>query len=822
MKLRSKIGISFLLITSVITVVIFFIVRYFAQDFIINSVYNYNASILESKGNSISRNIYSRLERWETYAENNSALKEFIINSNNKFDQMNDREDYIKNQDEIWVKDYEGGDKNFIDNITDNSLSTALRDRIQFFQARYEYSVFTEAFVVNKYGVVIAQNHKVSDYNQSDEEWLVKTKNQGVYISDVIYDESSKSNALEFCIRIDDSEGNFLGVLKVIYNIEDIFQIINEIIQTPVNKDLNEYVNLSQEKTHIYLLDKKGRLIYSDTQGFGNFIDKSLYLENLKIESGKRSISKVFSENGEDKLFIRSYILDYMDFKYLSWSLVVSKNNDLILASWHKISNYLVLILFLLFLAIMMLSFILAQYLTKSINKLIEGMRIIESGNLNYKVRMKSKDEIGQLSQSFEKMIRAIKKSRLDLDMKVKKQTEEIVEKAKNLEEQRAAILNILEDVEEEKEKTLEEKEKIYTILHSIGDGVFVVDKDLKVILTNYMVEKISGFSSGEILGRKYSDVLNFIRESDKKKIKNDFIKESMEKERIEKMPDNTMLIRKNGEIIPVADSVAPIRNKDKEVIGCVVVFRDITKDYQIDKAKTEFVSLASHQLRTPLSAINWYAEMLLSGDAGKLNKDQKSFVNEIYIGNQRMVELVNALLNVSRIELGTLAIDPKIIDFKEISKNVIKELKEEIKRRNIEVRENYSRGLPKIKADPNLSRIILQNIITNAIKYTPEKGTVNVLLKKDKDNLIIQISDTGYGIPKDQQDKIFQKLFRADNVREKDTGGTGLGLYLVKSILDQSGGKVWFESKENKGTTFFVHIPLSGMKKKEGSKTLN
>ena len=547
MKLRSKIAVSFLLITSLTAGVIFFAVRYFSQKFIIDSVYNYNALLLESNGNSISRNIFSRLERWETYVENNNALRASVIESNNQFDQMDNQGDYLEKQNEIWEKNNSEEARVFIDSITENSLSTDLRDRIQFFQNRYEYNVFLEAFVTNKYGAIIAQNREVLNYDQSNEEWWKKAKERGVYISDVIYDEKSGENGLEFCIRINDSRGNFIGVLKLIYNIEDVFKIINEIIQLPIAENFGEDMDLSKEKTHVYLLNKSGQLIYSDTQGFAGFAEKSLYLDKLKIVSPKRSASGVFLEDGETRLFVRSFVLDYMDFKYLNWSLVVSKNNDLILSPWYKLSNYLVFILILLIVASIMLSALLARYLTGSINKLIEGMKIIESGNLNHRVEIKSKDEVGQLSHSFEKMIKAIKKSRLELDMKVKNQTEEIVEKAKDLENQQAAILNILEDVEEERDKTQEEKEKIYTILHSIGDGVFVVDRDLRIVLVNNMVEKISGFSSGEMMGKKYNEALNFIHVEGRNKIESAFIEEAMISKKINKMPKDTMLVKKNG-----------------------------------------------------------------------------------------------------------------------------------------------------------------------------------------------------------------------------------------------------------------------------------
>jgi signal transduction histidine kinase len=256
----------------------------------------------------------------------------------------------------------------------------------------------------------------------------------------------------------------------------------------------------------------------------------------------------------------------------------------------------------------------------------------------------------------------------------------------------------------------------------------------------------------------------------------------------------------------------------DGKVIGTIKIFRDITNEREIDKAKTEFVSLASHQLRTPLSAVNWYAEMLLAGDAGELNEKQKKYLDEVYRSNQRMVELVNALLDVSSLELGTFVSDPKSTDICKLAQDVIDEQKPQIDVKKLSFSFLCEESISRIQVDPKHLRMVVQNILSNAVKYTPEGGKIVLSISStDKKNVLLKISDTGYGIPKNQQDKIFTKLFRADNVRDKDTDGTGLGLYIVKSIVENSGGKVWFKSsgeEGNKGTVFYVTLPLDGVKK--------
>jgi signal transduction histidine kinase len=237
---------------------------------------------------------------------------------------------------------------------------------------------------------------------------------------------------------------------------------------------------------------------------------------------------------------------------------------------------------------------------------------------------------------------------------------------------------------------------------------------------------------------------------------------------------------------------------------------QDIAHVRQIDKAKTEFVSLASHQLRTPLTSVSWYTEMLLNKDAGILNKKQKEYLSEIYAGNRRMIDLVDDILNTSRIDMGTLLVDPKIVSLPEISESVLKELAPLLQEKKMEVKKDFERNLPKIKADPELIRIVIQNILSNSLKYTPPGGSIGIAAKRSNSHILIEISDNGYGIPERQKNRIFTKMFRADNIRSKDTEGTGLGLYIVRAIVKQHGGRVWFESEENKGTKFFVSLPVS------------
>jgi len=394
----------------------------------------------------------------------------------------------------------------------------------------------------------------------------------------------------------------------------------------------------------------------------------------------------------------------------------------------------------------------------------------------------------------------------------------------KDLEDARTAARNVSEDIQSQAEILAKTNAKDEAMLASIGDGMVIVGPVGRIILINQSAQHLLGLAKEELVGKLFSSVI-VIEDEKGREIPFNMrpmtrtLAASISTAKAKKSDENTIVAsgvyyrRGNKTRFPVAITVAPVVLENR-VIGAIEIFRDITKEKDIDRVKTEFISIASHQLRTPLTTISWYSEMLIAGDTGNIGILQKKYLGEVRHGIKRMVELVNALLSVARLELGTFATDPKPTDVALVVQNVISELKTQIDEKKIACSFVCQKNMPVIYTDQKLLRMVAQNLLSNAVKYTGEKGKVSLFLSADKKDVLLRISDTGCGIPKHQQDKIFTKLFRADNAREKDTEGTGLGLYIVKSIIGQFGGNVRFESEENKGTTFFVTFPLEGMEK--------
>lgn len=341
------------------------------------------------------------------------------------------------------------------------------------------------------------------------------------------------------------------------------------------------------------------------------------------------------------------------------------------------------------------------------------------------------------------------------------------------------------------------------SVIYASQDAVIGTKLNGEIETWNEGAKRMYGYSDKDIIGNMFYRLLPENTQEKHKKI--------LEQIRQGKVIENFEMqhINQQGGLFDVSVSISPIKDVEELIVGIAFVVRDISRVKQLEKMRTEFISIASHQLRTPLTGIKWFSELLLGGRVGVLKKEQKEYIEQISESNQRMINLVNDLLEVSHIdEVGKFKIQKKRQDFSVLLKEIVEQARVSTDSKKIQIRlEETCKAKTVLTVDAVKIQQVLQNLLSNAIKFSHVGGVVQLTCKKEKDQLIYAIQDHGIGIPAHQQARVFEKFFRADNAVDAGAG-TGLGLYIAKSIVEAHGGKIWFESEEGKGTTFYFSLP--------------
>jgi len=426
-------------------------------------------------------------------------------------------------------------------------------------------------------------------------------------------------------------------------------------------------------------------------------------------------------------------------------------------------------------------AFYFARHLTAPILRLAQTMKGLAPGNWNFQRSVYTGDEVEVLDHVVADLTSRLKTTYENLEGQVQERTAEL----RNQYAQDRAILD------------------------SIPYGVLSVDPKGRVTAANPAAGKLLGLNAMDLAGKECVALIPLINKDHKTQF------EGEKHPLLQCLKDRTPfysssamhlgILRKDETVLPTMLSVTPLV-QGEELLGGIVVFMDMTEERQIDYMKSEFISLASHQLRTPLSSILWYLE-LFDSERVKVPPDQEGYIREIEKSARRMEKLLETLIRVARLDEGTIAVEKQELNIGTALRQIIEEMKSTAKETKIATAIHIPKHAIHVTTDPVLLGVVMQNLFTNAAKYSRPGSQIEIDLTEEKDHVIISVKDQGLGIPKKDQSRIFQKFFRAANVRTIQANGTGLGLYITKTVMDSIGGKIWFESEEKKGTTFFIQL---------------
>ncbi|WP_416827922.1 cell wall metabolism sensor histidine kinase WalK [Ectobacillus polymachus] len=399
------------------------------------------------------------------------------------------------------------------------------------------------------------------------------------------------------------------------------------------------------------------------------------------------------------------------------------------------------------------LVFFLAQTITRPISEMRKQALEMAKGNFSRKVKVYGFDEIGQLAVAFN---------------------------------------NLSKKLQQARSSTESERRKLTSVLSHMTDGVIATDRNGYIILLNDPAEKMLNVSRETALDQPILEILG---------IQDEYTLDNLFEE-----PDSVLLdFSTRDETYMLRASFSVIQKETGKANGLIAVLYDVTEQEQINGERREFVANVSHELRTPLTTMRSYLEALSDG-AWKDPNIAPNFLTVAQDETERMIRLVNDLLQLSKMDSTEYVLMKDWVDFTEFFNNIIDRF-EMSKDQNVNFKRAFSKKERFLKIDEDKLTQVLYNIISNALKYSPEGGTVTYRLRDRGDLLEVSISDQGMGIPKENVDKIFDRFYRVDKARSRKLGGTGLGLAIAKEMIQAHGGKIWAKSEEGKGTTIYFTL---------------
>ncbi len=782
MKTIHKLIIGYLTVILLIGVVGYFL-TYPTEKTLRESIGQEYASLAKEILDKIDRHIHGRIEIFEEYS-NNSMLQIILEKANQDFDKLEDVQGYITSKDREWISAPKGAKTHFMKAIISSDLSEDLREKIEFYRAKYHKRTFGEVFVTNKYGANVAQTGRTSDYRQDDEDWWQLARRDGLCVRDVEYDESADIYSTDIGLRINDANGNFLGIMKVVLNIEEAINIIQEAKRIP-----------KYSTVQFNLISNDGKIIYS-TSEFKRFegLSDKIFPHMLCEKGDSEGYCLVDGDGSEEKekLIATGHSKGYGEYAGLGWRLMAINETQIVFAPVVNLKNRLLTVLIMATLGGTLISLLISKTVSDGIRKLSNAVAKIGEGNLDVHIDIKTRDEIGQLACSFNKMAEDLKRAVLvkDIEIAERKRAEKALRKSEDKFRSLSRELTTgLSDVFEALQK-ISSGDPSVRITETSGLEL-IADLKRTVNQTAENLSDIVDLSHEIAIGlAEHFDTLDRVTKGNlDARIKSNTGVELLESL---KRVTNTMIQSVSQEI-------------DQRMLAEEHLLKAKEEAEAASQAKGDFLANMSHEIRTPLNAVIGMTELTLGTE---LTDEQQEYLETVGASSESLLRLLNDILDFSKIEAGQLEMTGVDFDLQTTLDNVVDTLAVRAQKAGLELTCSIKPDVrTTLVGDPLRLGQIIVNLTANAIKFTQE-GQVNISVETQKEEdsstfLYFTVSDTGIGIPPNQIETIFESFKQADDSTTRKYGGTGLGLAISKQLVEMMGGRIWVESELGKGSTF-------------------
>ena len=699
------------------------------------------------------------------------------------------------------------------------SVWARLEDSIRLLETYAGYK--TEVTITNTFGYVLRSNNQQLDYDTTkmiphrvrDRHWWKRAYNNGIgypFVEDVIYDESRGVHLLPIAlpIRMDakasiaQGKNNTVGVLRT-------FLFLPE---------LNSFVESLPElaETYTILTSQSGKIIAASPQSgyqIDSHIEMSDAAEEAIIEGKKGVIGKYYDYESEGEMdtfgeprvygWARTRLSNMEPWKvqqnFSNWIAFTSRPISSAYAGVARLNKYIFYVTIGSSCIVVLIAWWAAQRIATPILKVAQAARSIGQGEFDSEITVDSDNEVGVLAEEFNEMRRNLKNA---------------------------------------VDRLTQEEKKLTAIVDNLGEGLIVVEPTGRVLYVNPVAERLldlgntadyENFITVDTVNSTICWTKTLEREGNTETDKRTVNMKILSFSRREVAQHQTMIVEVNVNQHD-SDSSRVLRiiashfsDEHNNIVGTVYVFDDITNEHEIEKMKSEFVSLVSHELRTPLTSIIGFISLILDGKTGKINQKQYESLSRALRQSKRLAALINDLLDVSRIKAGRIEMKQEPVQIDRVAKRRIEELRPQADEKAINLFFEAQSNLPLMIGDADRIGQIFINLIGNAIKFTPDNGKVTVRISKSlqngsaTDGFHVEVIDTGPGIPPEDREKVFDKFRQLGSVQaQKPQSGTGLGLSIAAGIVEAHDGRLWVDTGENgRGSNFQFFIPLK--KEKNG-----